>query len=171
MFFDNWFSLLRILVLGTATYGLLVLYVRLFGKRTLSKLSAFDLVVTVALGSTLSSVIISKEVKLADGALALLLLCTLQFAVAYLLVRSPRAERLAKSEPRLLYFQGRFIDEAMAAEMITTDDISAAVRSEGIADFAAVTAVVLEADGSLSVISGPVGERSTLPRAAASQSG
>ena len=52
MFFDNWFSLLRILVLGTAAYGLLVLYVRLFGKRTLSKLSAFDLVVTVALGST-----------------------------------------------------------------------------------------------------------------------
>ena len=168
MFFDNWFSLLRILVLGMAAYGLLVLYVRLFGKRTLSKLSAFDLVVTVALGSTLSSVIISKEVKLADGALALLLLCGLQFAVAYLLVRSPRAERLVKSEPRLLYFQDRFIHDAMAAEMITRDDIRAAVRSEGIADFSAVTAVVLEADGSLSVISGPVGERSTLPRATAS---
>ena len=168
MFFDNWFSLLRILVLGTAAYALLVLYVRLFGKRTLSKLSAFDLVVTVALGSTLSSVIISKEVKLADGALALLLLCGLQFAVAYLVVRSPRAEQLAKSEPRLLYFQNRFIDDAMAAEMITRDDIRAAVRSEGIADLSAVTAVVLEADGSLSVISGPAGERSTLPGAAAS---
>lgn len=171
MFFDNWFSLLRILVLGTAAYGLLVLYVRLFGKRTLSKLSAFDLVVTVALGSTLSSVIISKEVKLADGALALLLLCALQFAVAYLLVRSPRVERLAKSEPRLLYLRDRFIDEAMDTEMITRDDIRAAVRSKGIADLSAVTAVVLEADGSLSVISGPVGERSTLPQTTGSFSG
>lgn len=168
MFFDNWFSLLRILVLGTAAYALLVLYVRLFGKRTLSKLSAFDLVVTVALGSTLSSVIISKEVKLADGALALLLLCGLQFAVAYLVVRSPRAERLAKAEPMLLYFHGRFIDDAMAAEMITRDDIRAAVRSKGIADLSAVTAVVLEADGSLSVISGPVGKRPTLPGSTAS---
>jgi len=165
MFFDNWFSLFRILVLGTAAYGLLVLYVRVFGKRTLSKLSAFDLVVTVALGSTLSSVIISKEVKLADGALALLLLCSLQFAVAYVFMRSPRAERLAKAEPRLLYFQDRFIGEAMEAELITESDIHAAVRSEGIADFSAVTAVVLESDGSLSVISGPVGERPTLPRA------
>ncbi len=171
MFFDTWFSLLRILVLGTAAYVLLILYVRLFGKRTLSKLSAFDLVVTVALGSTLSSIIVSKEVKLADGALALLVLCALQFAVAYVFVRSPRAERLAKAEPRLLYFQGRLIDGAMRAEMITEDDIRAAVRSEGIGDFAAVTAVVLESDGSLSVVSGPMGERPTLPKAAVSRSG
>ena len=168
MFFDSWFSLLRILVLGTAAYALVILYVRLFGKRTLSQLSAFDLVVTVALGSTFSSVIISKDVNLADGAFALLLLCGLQFALAYLVVRSPRAEWLVKAEPRLLYFHGRFIDDAMAAEMVTRDDIYVAVRSEGIGDLSAVTAVVLEADGSLSVISGPVGERSTLPGGAAS---
>ena len=49
---------------------MLVIFLRLSGKRTLSKMNAFDLVVTVALGSTLATVLLTKDVALADGALA-----------------------------------------------------------------------------------------------------
>lgn len=164
MFFDNWTSLLRILVVGTSSYVVLILFIRMFGKRTLAKMNAFDLIVTVALGSTLATVIISKDVKLADGALALFLLCGLQFVIAYASVRSRRAERAVKAEPALLYFQGRFLDDTMKAERVTADEILAAVRSQGINDLTQVGAAVLEADGSISVMRGPPGERSVLPQ-------
>jgi uncharacterized membrane protein YcaP (DUF421 family) len=56
MFFSGWDSLLRTLVVGLLAYVVLVVFLRLSGKRTLSKLNAVDLVVTVALGSTLATV-------------------------------------------------------------------------------------------------------------------
>jgi uncharacterized membrane protein YcaP (DUF421 family) len=71
VFFSGWDSLLRTLVVGVLAYVALVVFLRISGKRTLSKMNAFDLIVTVALGSTLATVTLSKEVALADGALAL----------------------------------------------------------------------------------------------------
>lgn len=166
MFFDNWYSLLRILVVGAASYVVLIVYIRLFGKRTLSKMSAFDLVVTVALGSTLATVIISKDVKLVEGLFALLLLCSLQFVAAFASVRWRAAERLIKSEPRLLLHRGQLLTAAMRHERVTSDEVMAAVRAQGIADLSHVEAAVLESDGSLSIVSGSPGERSTLPPSA-----
>ena len=60
MLFDSWAGLGRVVLIGTLAYGALVLLLRISGKRTLSKLNAFDLVVTVALGSTLATVLLSN---------------------------------------------------------------------------------------------------------------
>ncbi|MDX5392667.1 MAG: DUF421 domain-containing protein, partial [Caulobacteraceae bacterium] len=79
--FDGWDPILRILVVGSAAYAALVLVLRASGKRTLSKLNAFDLVVTVAIGSTFSSILTSKGLALAEGVAALALLVGLQFVV------------------------------------------------------------------------------------------
>ena len=67
MFFDSWTGLGRVLVVGTLAYVALVAVLRISGKRTLTKLNAFDLVVTVALGSTLATILLSNSVALADG--------------------------------------------------------------------------------------------------------
>ena len=106
MFFDSWSSLGQIVLVAAVAYAGLVLILRVFGKRMLSKMSAFDLVVTVALGSTLSTVITSKDVPLADGLTALVVLVSLQFLLARAASRSPRVEHLIKSEPALLFFRG-----------------------------------------------------------------
>lgn len=164
MFFENWFSLFRIAVVGSAAYVILVVYIRVFGKRTLSKMNAFDLVVTVALGSTLATVIVSKDIKLVEGLAALLLLCGLQFLVAFVSVRWRAAENIVKSNPALLFYQGKFLTEAMLRERVTEDEVIAAARGHGVADLDEIEAAVLEADGSLSVIKGHPGARTTLPR-------
>ena len=78
MFFDTWSGLGRVLVVGTLAYAAVVVLLRVSGKRTLTKLNAFDLVVTVALGSTLATVLLSKNVALAEGVLAVALLISLQ---------------------------------------------------------------------------------------------
>ncbi|WP_051241587.1 DUF421 domain-containing protein [Azohydromonas australica] len=163
MFFDGWMPLARILVLGTLAYAALVLLLRVTGKRTLSKLNAFDLIVTVALGSTLATVLLSKDVALAEGLTALALLVLLQGALTWLSVRSPRVSRLVKSEPSLLFLEGRFLQGAMKRERVTEDELRSAVRQQGIGRLEEVAAVVLETDGSLNVIRAPVdGPRTAL---------
>ena len=152
MLFDSWTGLGRVVLVGALAYVALVLLLRISGKRTLTKLNAFDLVVTVALGSTLATVLLSKTVALAEGALALGLLILLQYAIAWLSVRSPGFQAMIKAEPTLLLCRGRFLAVAMRAERITRDEILAAVRASGAADVGKVAAVVLETDGSLSVI-------------------
>ena len=113
IWFDSWNSVGRIAVTAVMAYAALLFFLRLSGKRTLSKLNAFDLVVTVALGSSLATVILSKDVPLVDGLLALASLIGLQYVVAWLGVRLPAFYRLVKNEPTLLFYEGTFLDVAL----------------------------------------------------------
>jgi len=152
MFFDSWYGLLRVVVMTACTYAALIAVVRLSGKRTLAKMNAFDLVVTVALGSTLATIILSRTVSLAEGVLALVLLVALQFAGAWGAVRSRRFRRLVKAEPTLLLHDGRLLADAMARQRVTASEVRQAIRSQGIGAVEDVAAVVLETDGTLSVL-------------------
>lgn len=87
MWFDTWLGLWRVAVVGMCAYAALVVFLRTSGKRTLAKMNAFDLVVTVALGSTLATVLLSKDVALVEGVLAFAVLIALQFGIAWLSVR------------------------------------------------------------------------------------
>ena len=151
-FFNGWPELGRTVLIGALAYLALVFLLRISGKRTLTKLNAFDLVVTVALGSTLASTIMSKSVALAEGATAFVLLAGLQFAITWLSVHYRPFSKLVKAEPRLLFFEGAFLDQAMQGERLTRGEVRAAVRSSGAASMTQVHAVVLETDGSLSVV-------------------
>ena len=152
MFFSSWTDLARVLIVGTLAYVALVVMLRISGKRTLSKLNAFDLIVTIALGSTLATVLLSKDVSLAEGLLAFALLITLQWIVAWSSLRSERVRQWVKSEPRLLLFRGEYLESAMKKERITRGEILAAIRSAGEVSVQEVEAVVLEGDGSLTAI-------------------
>ena len=152
MFFDSWAALLRVVVVGPIAYAALILVLRVSGKRTLAKLNAFDLIVTVALGSTLATVLLSKSVALAEGVLAFVTLAGMQFVVAWLSVRSPRFSNLVKSEPTLLLRDGRFLRDAMRRQRVTEIELVAALRNQGVGDADKVAAVVLETDGTFSII-------------------
>lgn len=154
MLFDSWAGLRRVFLVGPPAYVALVAILRISGKRTLTKLNAFDLVVTVALGSTLATVLLSKSVALAEGVLAMVLLVFLQFMITWLSVRSPGFRDLVKSEPTLIMHQGEFLDGAMQAQRITRDEVMAALRSNGVMDASQAAAVVLETDGTIAVIKG-----------------
>ncbi len=154
MFFDTWSGLIRVAVVAPLAYGALVLLLRVSGKRTLSKMNAFDLIVTVAMGSTLATVLLSKDVAMAEGVLAFAALIYLQFAITWSSVRSSTVNRLMKAEPRLVLYQGDFLHHALRDERVTEGEVRAAVREQGIAEIEAVGAVVLETDGSFSVVTG-----------------
>lgn len=152
MFFDNWYGLARAAAVGAFAYVGLIVLLRATGKRTLSKLNAFDLVMTVALGSTLATVLLTRDVALLEGLTGFAVLILLQLVVTWLSVRSAAVRRLVRSEPTLLYFRGAFLDRALRAERVTESEVLQAVRASGRGGLEGVEAVVLESDGSLSVI-------------------
>ncbi|MBA3312109.1 MAG: DUF421 domain-containing protein [Planctomycetaceae bacterium] len=161
MLFDGWLGLVRTLVVGTLAYVILIVALRTSGKRTLSKMNAFDLVVTVALGSTLATVLLSKDVALAEGVLALALLILLQFLVTWMSVRVSAVRRVVKSGPTLLVFRGELIPAALRDQRVTEDEIRSAARGAGVLDLSDATAIVLETDGSFSVMRGSANKNSS----------
>jgi uncharacterized membrane protein YcaP (DUF421 family) len=152
MIFDGWSDVARVLIVGTAAYAGLVVALLASGKRTLTKLNAFDLVVTVALGSTLATVLLNRSVALVEGLAALALLIGLQFVLTWLAVRVALVRRLVKAEPTFLVENGMFDTAALRQERITRDEVLAAMRGAGLADARDAAAVVLETDGSLSIL-------------------
>jgi uncharacterized membrane protein YcaP (DUF421 family) len=152
MLFHGWEPLLRTLIVGTLAYLGLVVLLRISGKRTLSKWNAFDFVVTVAFGSVLATLLLSRDTALAEGLLALALLVLLQGVITFLSSRSRRVEQIVKAKPTLLLYSGRMIDSALADQRVTREEVLAAVRSSGHVAVEEIAAVVLETDGSFSVM-------------------
>ncbi|WP_437941682.1 DUF421 domain-containing protein [Sorangium sp. So ce341] len=152
MFFSNWHSLGRIVVVGGLAYVALIVLLRASGKRVLSKMNAFDLVVTIALGSTLATVMLSKSVALADGVLAFALLVLLQFLITWLSVRSKTVSQMVKAEPALLVHRGEVLPRALKQERVVEAELLAAARNHGLTSLSDVEAIILETDGSFSVI-------------------
>lgn len=152
MIYSGLSSIAHTLVVGVLAYLSLVVLLRVSGKRTLAKWNAFDLIVTVAFGSTLASSLTSREVSAAQAAFAFAVLIALQFAVTWTSVRIPALERVVKSSPRLLVYRGVLQEEALRRERVTELEVRAALRSHGITDLGDVGALILETDGGFSLL-------------------
>lgn len=100
--------LLRTGGIGVLTYLALIFMLRLTGNRTLSQMNSFDFIVTIALGSTLSSGMLDKSIPLADTLLAFVVLIGLQWMITKLSVRYKAVDNLVKSDPVLLFYHGSF---------------------------------------------------------------
>ena len=152
IFFDTWASLGRVILVGTLAYAGLVVMLRVSGKRTLSKMNAFDLIVTVALGSTLATVLLNRSVPLVEGLAAFALLVGLQYVITWLSVRSDQFQDLIKAEPTVLISKGKPVPDALTRQRVTMEEIRAAMRQSGHAELNSDITVVLETDGSLSIL-------------------
>ena len=152
MLFQDWEGIGRTLFVGVLAYVCLVCFLRISGKRTLAKLNAFDLVVTVALGSTLSAILLQESIPLAEGATALGLLIVMQYLVTFTSVRWSGIAHTVRSQPSLLARNGEFCRDAMRRERVTEEEVRSAIRANGGREVENTSAVILESDGSISVV-------------------
>lgn len=143
---------LRILIVTPLAYVAVVVLLRVSGKRSLAKLNAFDMIVTVALGSVLASTITASGTALVAGLTGFVLLLLLQVIVSWLTSRRRMQTSLVRSEPTLLVRHGRLLTDAVAEARLTEDEVRQAVRAQGVGGLVQVAAVCLESDGTLSVI-------------------
>lgn len=152
MLFNNWNAVAHVFVVGLGSYIGIVAMLRITGKRTLSKMNAFDFVITVALGSTLAGAMINSNVSLVAALLSFALLIGLQFVVTWTVVRSQRMRKIVTAEPTLLYYNGAFYEDEMLKRRVPKEGIRARMRTEGLISLASVEAIVLETDGEISII-------------------
>src|SRR5690606_41308313 len=89
---------------------------------TLDQMREVDFIVTVALGSTLATIFLSKDVTLADGIVGLSVLISLQYLLAYFSTRSTKFSRLLSSEPTLVLYKSSFLQTALRKERVTRSE-------------------------------------------------
>lgn len=150
--FDISSPFINTIILGTIAYIAIIFMLRISGKRTLSKWNSFDFVITIAFGSILSSILLSTKDSFGTGILSFALLVLFQYLLTWISVRSSLIQKLIKAEPALLLYQGKLKDNVLKRERIAEGEVLAALRASGIGAIEDVDAVVLETDGSFSVI-------------------
>ncbi|WP_296206268.1 DUF421 domain-containing protein [Psychrobacter sp. UBA3962] len=152
LFFDSQQTLLRMIISAAVVYICIVLLHKVSGKRSTSQLNNFDWVVTVMIGSIGASTVILKNVPIIEGMASIITLLTLQYLVTKYASLSPEFANTILSEPRVVFYEGQFLPEAMRKERLTRQEIECAMRSEGIHDYEDVAAVIFESDAKLTVV-------------------
>jgi uncharacterized membrane protein YcaP (DUF421 family) len=151
-FFDGWAHVLRSALSAAGIYLVVIAAIRIFGQKALAKMSGYDMIVTVALGSIIAALPLTTDVSLTDAITAALTFLTLQQITRYLQARYRRVHRLVRERPLLLLWDGRLLEDRMLDSDISADEIRAAVRRSGIMSLKQVRAAILENDGEWSII-------------------
>lgn len=150
--FDNLATFPYTILVGTFGYLGSIVLLRISGKRTLSKWNSFDFVVTIAFGSILASTILSKSTSLLQGMLAFGVLVFYQYSLTFLAARSQLVQKLVKAKPTLLLHKGQLQHKTLVSERVAVGEVLAAIRNSGQSGLSEIGAVVLETDGTFSVI-------------------
>lgn len=167
--FGGWDPILRVLTVGPLAYAAMVILLRVSGKRTLSKMNSFDFVVTISLGSVLAATITNANLALATAVTAMAVLIIAQFLITALSVRFNWFENVVKGDPTLVAADGRLLRDAMRRTRVTRAEVEAAVRAAGTGELDDVLAIVLETDGTFTVIGRSAGAVSGFENASPSK--
>ena len=152
MFFESWSEIARIVTTTLIIYPFLILATHLLGKRSFAKMNNFDWIITVAVGSILGSAILLKDVVIVEVLVAVSLLLFLQYLLTWISAHFSTFDKVVKTSPQLVFFDGEYIEAAMKDTRLTSTEVEGSVRKAGFGDLSTVMAVVFEADGELSIV-------------------
>lgn len=162
LWFESWDSIIKIICITPLAYISIVILLKVSGKRTLSKMNAFDFVVTIALGSVLASVALYKNIPLADGVTAFIVFIGFQFLFSWLSVRVKAFKKLITSRPSLIFYKGNFEYPSMKKERITVEEVYSAVRQSGYSSLDGIDIIILETTGDMSIIEKTTNQKETV---------
>jgi uncharacterized membrane protein YcaP (DUF421 family) len=153
MFQLTWPTALEIVLRTLVIYIIILVGLRLAGKREIGQMNAFDLVVLLLIANAVQNAMVGPDTSLIGGILAAVVLLITNAIVARLRLRFPVLRRWAEGSPTLLVLHGRILRKHMIQEGIDEDSLMASIREHGLSDLSEVDIAVLEIDGSISVIS------------------
>ena len=135
-----------------AIYLVILIGLRLAGKREIGQMTVFDLVVLLLIANAVQNAMLGPDMSLTGGILAAVVLLVLNAIVARLRLRWPRLRRMVEGSPTLLVLRGEVIADHLRREGLDQETLEAALREHGVADLSEVEMAVLEIDGSISVV-------------------
>ena len=136
---------------GLLVYIVMLVVIRLLGKRTVGNFTAFDLLVALMLGEVVDEIIYG-DVTIAQGMVAIVVVAAAKYVTAWLSYASHALNRLLEGTPRELVKHGELVREGLRAELLSEEEVQAALRLHGIDDMSKVKSAVMEVDGVVSVI-------------------
>ncbi|QXP54886.1 DUF421 domain-containing protein [Cellulophaga sp. HaHa_2_95] len=144
-------SLFLIVCSAIGIYLAIILYTRLFGKRSFSKMSSFDFAMTVSVGSMVATTVLTNSVSLTEGAIGLVMVYGLQLAAAYLRRYEP-FRKLIDNQPTLLMDGSTIIKENLRKVRVTEGDLRSKLREANVVKLSEVKAVIFETTGDMVVL-------------------
>ncbi len=144
--------LLFIALRTAAIYMVVLIGVRLSGKREVGQMTPFDLTLLLLLSNSVQNAMTGPDTSLVGGMVAAVVLLVLNYGVAEVSGLNRRFRRVVQGSPSLLVHDGKVVEAHMAREHVSMDELERAVREHGIAHLRDVALAVLEVDGSISVL-------------------
>ncbi len=137
---------------GVIIYIFLIVILRATGKRQIGQMSPFDLVLLLVLSNAVQNSMNGGDNSVAGGMILSVTLVAVNWLTGQITFLNKKAERLIEGSPQVLIHDGKVYEKALADAQLTRHELMAAIRSEGFSDLTEVRAVILENDGSISVI-------------------
>jgi uncharacterized membrane protein YcaP (DUF421 family) len=144
--------LVQIVLRTSLIYLLVLIGVRLSGKREVGQMTPFDLTLLLLLSNSVQNAMTGTDTSLSGGAVAATTLLILNYFIAELSGTNRRFRRLIQGQPTLLVHDGRTIESHMSKEHVSVDELQRALREHGINSIDQTALAVLEVDGSISCL-------------------
>jgi uncharacterized membrane protein YcaP (DUF421 family) len=136
-------------------YVFIVLVTRVIGRRELSSLSPFDLILLIVLGDAVQQGLTQDDYSVTGALIAVSTIATLQVLTSYVSFRSGRARKVLEGLPIVLVERGEVIQRNLRRERMTEDEVAEEMRMQQIASFDEVQWAILETNGSISFVKKP----------------
>lgn len=147
----TWDSTILIIMSAIGIYVAVILYTRICGKRSFSKISSFDFAMTVAIGSLVASTILSESTSMLEGMVGIAIVYLLQLSMAFLR-RFDVVKKMIDNQPTLLMDGTHFLRKNMKAVRVTEGDIRSKIREANVLDMNTIKAVIFETTGDIVVM-------------------
>ena len=145
-------TLLEIALRTGVIYCLVLIGIRISGKREVGQMTPFDLVLLLLLSNSVQNAMTGPDTSLAGGAVAAATLLILNYLVAEVSGGNRRFRKYIQGQPSLLVHDGQVIEAHMAKEHVSMDELERALREHGVGTYKEAALAVLEVDGSISVL-------------------
>jgi uncharacterized membrane protein YcaP (DUF421 family) len=133
-------------------YFFIVLVMRVIGRRELSSMTPFDLVLLIVLGDAIQQGLTQDDYSVTGAFLAVATIATLQVFTSWLSFRSKRARKVLEGDPLVVVEKGKVVDHNLKRERMTEDEIAEEMRQQQISSLDEVEWAILESNGSISFI-------------------
>jgi uncharacterized membrane protein YcaP (DUF421 family) len=143
---------LEIVYRSAIVYTVIVLFMRLIGRRTLGQMTPFDLVLILLIANAVQNAMVGTDASIFGGLVAAVALLMTDQVFSRVVDRLPRFRRIIEGQPILLVHDGELVERNLGPAGVNRDLVAQAAREHGIASIADVRSAVLEIDGTISIV-------------------
>jgi uncharacterized membrane protein YcaP (DUF421 family) len=145
-------TMLEIVLRTAIVYAVILIGIRLSGKREVGQMTPFDLALLLLISNAVQNAMTGPDTSLSGGIVAATTLLLINAALTQLVWKNRKARKVIEGSPTILIRHGKLLEENLKKEKVTEDSLTQALREHGIAAITDVNIAVLEIDGSISVL-------------------